>query len=159
MTEKENKKNKKKKLGVRNKPEKKRTVSDVKKKKEVLAKKVHGSVEPQKVATSVAKYVRTSPRKIRLVIDAIRGRKVQDALNILRFTPKRAAKTVEKVLNSAVANAENNHQMNPDDLYICKVHVDKGPTMMRWIPRAMGRASLIHKRTSHITVSVMEKGE
>lgn len=112
-----------------------------------------------KFATSIARHVRTSPRKLRLVVDAIRGRSVDDALSILKFTSKRAAKVVEKVLSSAVANAENNCKMNPDNLYIYRVYVDKGPTMKRWIPRAMGRASSIHKRTSHITVKIAERGE
>lgn len=112
----------------------------------------------RKPVRSVARYIRTSARKLRLVVDAIRGKKVKEALNILRFVPKQAAKEVEKVIKSAVANAENNFQLNADALFINRAFVDVGPTMKRFIPRAMGRASHIHKRTSHITIEVMEKG-
>lgn len=107
-------------------------------------------------ARAIARYVRTSPRKLRLVMDEIRGRKVEEAFKILKFTPKRAAKTLEKVLKSAVANAENNKQLDSGNLIVYKAYVDVGPTMKRWIPRAMGRASQIHKRTSHITFIVRE---
>jgi len=87
----------------------------------------------------------------------IRGKKVSDAQTILKFTPRFAADVIGKVLNSAVANAENNHHLNRERLYIAEAYVDQGPTMKRYMPRAQGRASLIHKRTSHITIVVAEK--
>ena len=108
-------------------------------------------------ARAVARFIRIAPRKARQVIDMIRGKKVSDAQTILKFTPRFAADVIGKVLNSAVANAENNHQMNRERLYISEAYVDQGPTMKRYMPRAQGRASLIHKRTSHITIVVAEK--
>lgn len=108
-------------------------------------------------AKAVAKYVRIAPRKARQVIDLIRGKKVSDAQTILKFTPRFAAEVIGKVLNSALANAENNHQLNRERLYISEAYVDQGPTMKRYMPRAQGRASLIHKRTSHITIVLAEK--
>jgi large subunit ribosomal protein L22 len=105
---------------------------------------------------AIARYVRTSPRKLRLVMDEVRGKPVEKALTILKFANKRAAKTLEKVLKSAVANAENNFHMSADSLYVHKAFVDVGPTIKRWIPRAMGRASAVHKRSSHITFIVKE---
>ena len=89
-------------------------------------------------------------------MDAVRGKAVGEALTILQFTPKRAARILEKVLNSAVANAENNFKMDRESLVICGAWVDQGPTAKRWIPRAQGRASGIHNRTSHITFVVKE---
>lgn len=106
---------------------------------------------------AVARYVRISPRKARLVIDLIRGKSVDEALAILRFTPRAASPVIEKVLRSAIANAEHNHNMNPGELVVEKAMVDEGPTMKRFRPRAQGRASRINKRTSHITVVVSEK--
>lgn len=108
---------------------------------------------------AVAKYIRISPRKVRQVADLIRGKKVGEAFAILKFTPKVAAAAIEKTLKSAVANAEHNHEMNADGLYISKIFIDQGPTLKRFKPRAMGRADLIRKRTSHITVIVSEKKE
>jgi len=110
-------------------------------------------------ARAVARYVRISPRKVRQVVDLIRGKKVSDAFAILQFTPKASAVPVMKVLKSAVANAEHNLDMNPDELYVTAAYVDQGPTLKRIRPRAMGRADLIRKRTSHITVVVGEKKE
>ncbi|AZR74723.1 50S ribosomal protein L22 [Anoxybacter fermentans] len=108
-------------------------------------------------ARAVARYVRISPRKARQVIDLIRGKDVGEALGILKNTPKKAARIIEKVLNSAVANAENNHDMVVEDLYVSKAYVDEGPTLKRYRPRAMGMATLIRKRTSHITIVVSER--
>ncbi|MDQ7823185.1 MAG: 50S ribosomal protein L22 [Candidatus Eremiobacteraeota bacterium] len=123
-------------------------------------KKTKQAADPEvtenREARAVARYVRTAPRKLRLVVDAIRGRQVEEALKILRFTPKRAAKVLEKVLKSAVANAENNLRLSADNLYVHKAFIDGGPVIKRWIPRAMGRASKVHKRTSHITFIVRE---
>jgi large subunit ribosomal protein L22 len=106
---------------------------------------------------AVARFVRIAPRKARQVIDLIRGKQVSDAQTILKFTPRFSADIIGKVLNSAVANAENNHKMNRDRLIVSEAYVDQGPTMKRYMPRAQGRASLIHKRTSHITIVLAEK--
>jgi large subunit ribosomal protein L22 len=110
-------------------------------------------------AKAIAKHVRISPRKVRHVVDLIRGKKVEEALAILRFTPKGSTEPVSKVLQSAVANAEHNLELSADDLYVTKIFVDQGPTMKRIMPRAMGRADRIRKRTSHITVVVGDKKE
>ena len=106
---------------------------------------------------AVARYIRIAPRKVRLVVDLIRGKQVGEALAILKHTPRAASPVVEKLLNSAIANAENNHEMDVNSLVVGKVFVDQGPTLKRFRPRAMGRASRIHKRTSHITVVLNEK--
>jgi large subunit ribosomal protein L22 len=105
---------------------------------------------------AVAKFVHVSPRKARLVADNIRGRTVPEARTILAFTPRAAAVDVEKVLRSAVANAEANHGLTGDDLVVAEVFVDEGPTIKRFQPRARGRVGRIHKRTCHITVKVAE---
>lgn len=110
-------------------------------------------------AKAIARYVRISPRKVRQVVDLIRGKKVSDALAILQFTPKAATEPVTKVLKSAVANAEHNYEMDADELFVTEIFVDQGPTLKRIRPRAMGRADQIRKRTSHITVVVGEKKE
>ncbi|SDC49372.1 50S ribosomal protein L22 [Shouchella lonarensis] len=110
-------------------------------------------------AKAVAKQVRIAPRKVRLVIDLIRGKQVGEAIAILKHTPKAASPVVEKLLNSAVANAEHNYEMEPNGLYISEVFVDEGPTLKRFRPRAQGRASRINKRTSHITLVVKETKE
>ncbi|MDG5788111.1 50S ribosomal protein L22 [Evansella sp. AB-P1] len=110
-------------------------------------------------AKAVVKQVRIAPRKVRLVVDLIRGKGVGEAISILRLTPKKASPVVEKLLNSAIANAEHNYEMEPDNLVISKVYVDEGVTLKRFRPRAMGRASRINKRTSHITVVLTEKKE
>ena len=108
-------------------------------------------------AKAVAKYVRIAPRKVRVVMDLIRGKKVADAFAILKFTPKVGAEAIEKVLKSAVANAENNFDMNVDNLYVSTCFVDQGPTMKRIHPRSRGQAFKILKRSSHITVAVGER--
>jgi large subunit ribosomal protein L22 len=110
-------------------------------------------------AKAVAKSVRIAPRKVRLVIDLIRGKKVGEAVAILRHTQRGASPVVEKVLNSAIANAEHNYEMNTDNLVVSEAFVNEGATMKRFRPRAMGRASQINKRTSHITVVVSEQKE
>jgi large subunit ribosomal protein L22 len=108
-------------------------------------------------AKAVAKYIRIAPRKIRIVMDLIRGKKVADAFAILKFTPKVGADVIEKVLKSAVANAEHNFDMNVDNLYVSEAFVDQGPTMKRIHPRSRGQAFKILKRSSHVTVVVKEK--
>ena len=105
---------------------------------------------------ATAKYLRVGPRKARYVVDMVRGRKAEEALGILRFTPKKAARMVHKVLSSAVANASQRQDVDVDTLYIKKIYVDEGPTLKRWRPRAMGRATRILKRTSHVTVVLDE---
>ncbi|MCM6795850.1 50S ribosomal protein L22 [Levilactobacillus brevis] len=110
-------------------------------------------------AQATAKTVRIAARKVRLVIDLIRGKSVAEALAILQFTPRGASPVVAKVLNSAVANAENNFDLDRQDLVVSKAYVNEGPTLKRFRPRAKGSASPINKRTSHITVVVSEKEE
>jgi ribosomal protein L22 len=104
-----------------------------------------------------AKYVRTSARKARLVCDHIRGKDVTQARAILAFTPRAAAKDWAKLLESAVANAEHNHELVGEDLKITAVYADEGPTLKRYRPRAMGRATRIRKRTSHLTITLTPK--
>ena len=104
-----------------------------------------------------AKYVRCAPRKARLVVDHIRGKSVEDARAILSTTPRAAARDVLKLLDSAIANAENNHELVADELKISKVYVDEGPTLKRFQPRAQGRATRIRKRTSHMTILLTTK--
>lgn len=104
-----------------------------------------------------ARHVRISPRKVRQVINLIRGKGVAEASNILKLTPKKASTIVEKVLRSAVANAEHNHELDADELVVAKAYVDEGPTMKRIRPRAQGRAARIRRRTSHVTIVVGEK--
>ncbi|CAI6086149.1 50S ribosomal protein L22 [Paenibacillus sp. JJ-100] len=108
-------------------------------------------------AKAHAKFIRIAPRKVQLVVDLIRGKQVGEAVAILRHTPKSASPVVEKLLNSAIANAEHNYSMDVNNLVISQAYVNQGPTMKRFRPRAMGRASRINKRTSHITLVVSEK--
>ncbi len=108
-------------------------------------------------ALARARFVRISPKKARLVIDRIRGKPVEEARRILAFSPKKAARIIRKVLESAVANAVNNFEMDEDALWVVKAYVDEGPRMRRLKPRAFGRADIIQRRTSHITVVVAEK--
>ena len=103
-----------------------------------------------------AKFIRTSPRKARMVTDLIRGKGVEEALNILGFTKKASAKVIAKLLKSAVADADQMKNLNVDTLFIKQITVDQGPTMKRYRPRAMGRATMIRKRMSHITVVLEE---
>ncbi len=110
-------------------------------------------------ARATAKYVRVAPRKARLVVDQIRNKSVDKALELLQFNNRAAAVPVAKVVNSAVANAENNHGMRGADLVIARAYVDEGPTIKRFRPRAKGSASRINKRTSHITVVVAPRKE
>ena len=108
-------------------------------------------------ARAYLRGVRISPRKVQIVIDLIRGKQVDDALAILMYTPKSAAPVVEKLLNSAIANAENNLEMSRENLYVAEVYANQGPTLKRWWARSHGRADMIHKRTSHITVVLDQK--
>jgi len=108
-------------------------------------------------AKAVAKFVRVSPRKTRLVAENIKGKGVEDALNILRFTPKKSAEILSKVLFSAISNAEQMPGVDVDSLIVDTVMINEGPTWKRIQPRAMGRAYRIRKRTSHITIVVKEQ--
>ena len=107
--------------------------------------------------TATAKYIRIAPRKVRIVMNLVRGKSVADALAIMKFTPKVGADAVEKVLRSAIANAENNFDMDVDRLFISSAFVDQGPTLKRIHPSSRGQAFKILKHTSHITVAVNEK--
>ena len=108
-------------------------------------------------AKAMARTVRVSPRKTRLVLDLIRGKNVADAIVILKFTAIKAARIVEKTLNSAIANAENNFGLEKANLVVSEAFANEGPTMKRFRPRAKGSASPINKRTTHVTVVVSEK--
>ncbi len=101
---------------------------------------------------ATAKYIRISTRKVKAVIDLIRGKSVREAEAILLYTPKSATEPVAKLLKSVVANAENNLDLNREELYVAEIYANQGPTLKRYRPRAHGRASSIRKRTSHITV-------
>ncbi len=113
--------------------------------------------EPLPVVRAQAKYVRSSARKARLVCDHIRGKSVVEARAILAVTPRAIARDWSKLLESAVANAEHNHELVGEDLYVKAVHADEGPTIKRFRPRAMGRATPIRKRTSHLTILLTPK--
>jgi large subunit ribosomal protein L22 len=114
---------------------------------------------PANAALAQAKYVRMTPMKCRRVLDVVRGMPVQEALDVLRFQPQAASEPIGKVLASAVANAENNKQLDPRTLFVSQAYVDEGPTLKRFRPRAQGRAYRIRKRTSHITVVVQARPE
>jgi large subunit ribosomal protein L22 len=114
-------------------------------------------VETPREVHAQARYVRMSPRKARLVAEHIRGRSVPEARAVLAFTPKEAAGVLEKILQSAVSNAEANHGIAEDRLYITEAYVDGGPVMKRWRARARGRVARIRKRTCHITVKLTER--
>ena len=122
-------------------------------KQKAAARKANADKRPR----AVAKYVRVSPRKVQIVIDLIRGKQVDDALAILMDTPKSAAPVVEKLLNSAIANAENNLEMSRENLYVAEVYANQGPTLKRYWARSHGRADLIKKHTSHITIGLDQK--
>ena len=108
-------------------------------------------------ARAIAKYVRMSPMKVGVVLDLIRGKNVNEAFAILQYTPKDAAVVINKVLKSAVANAENNHDLNVENLYVAETFVGAGPTLKRFRPMDLGKSFRINKRTSHITVVVKER--
>jgi large subunit ribosomal protein L22 len=109
--------------------------------------------------TAKSKYIRQSPYKLRLVLNLIRGLPVSEALDILKFTKRKASDEITKVIQSAMANAENNFGLNSSDLYISKAIADEGPTLKRFRPRARGRAGRINKRTSHLIIELASTGE
>ncbi len=108
-------------------------------------------------AKAIAKTVRVAPRKARLVADLVRGKDVKEAQAILMFTPRAASPLISKVLNSAIANAEHNLNLNVDDLFVKEIYINEGVRLKRLLPRAKGQGDIIQKRTSHITVVVAEK--
>ena len=108
-------------------------------------------------AKATLKFARISSRKVKIVADLIRGKDVDEALAIVKFTPKASSEIIEKLLKSAIANAENNNGMDPENLYIAECYANKGPTMKRIKPRAQGRAYRIEKRMSHITLVLNER--
>lgn len=115
-------------------------------------------LEPALVRAT-AKYVRVSPRKARLVADQVRGKHIDEARALLQFSPRSVADEISKVIESAAANAEANHDLIGDEMVIAEIRVDEGPTLKRFRPRAMGRATPIHKRTSHISVALTPEDE
>lgn len=110
-------------------------------------------------AKAVARTVRIAPRKAKLIIDLIQKKDVGEAIAILKYTNKSASPVIEKLIKSAIANAEHNYEMDAEDLFVAEAYVNEGPTLKRFRPRAQGRASAINKRTSHITVVLTEKKE
>ena len=110
-----------------------------------------------KEANATLKYARISARKVKIVADLIRGKDVDEALAIVKFTPKASSEIIEKLLKSAIANAENNHEMKAENLYVAEIYANQGPTLKRISPAAKGSAVRIRKRTSHITIVLKER--
>ena len=108
-------------------------------------------------ASATLKYARISSRKVKIVADLIRGKDVEEALAIVKFTPKASSEIIEKLLKSAIANAENNHGMKSNNLYVAEIYANQGPTLRRIRPAAKGSAVRIRKRTSHITIVLKER--
>jgi ribosomal protein L22 len=111
------------------------------------------------IVRASARYVRTAPRKVRLVADQVRGLQIDRARALLQFSPRSAAQDISKLIDSAAANAENNHDLVADDMKVMEITVDEGPTLRRYRPRALGRATRINKRTSHISVALTPEEE
>ena len=122
-------------------------------KEKAAARKANADKRPR----ATAKYIRVTPRKVKIVVDLIRGKQVDQALAILAYTPKSAAPYVEKLLNSAIANAENNLEMDRSSLYVAEAYANQGPTLKRYWARSHGRADMIKKHTSHITIVLDQK--
>ena len=116
-------------------------------------------LEEPVLVRATAKYVRVSPRKARLIADQVRGKHIDDARSLLQFSPRTAADDIAKVIESAAANAEANHELIGDEMVVAEIRVDEGPTLKRFRPRAMGRATPIHKRTCHISVALTPEDE
>lgn len=110
-----------------------------------------------KEARATLKFARISARKVKIVADLVRGKDVDEALAIMKFTPKASSEVLEKLLKSAIANAENNHEMKHENLYVAEIFANQGPTLKRIRPAAKGSAVRIRKRTSHITIVLKEK--
>ena len=111
----------------------------------------------EKEARATLKYSRISARKVKIVADLVRGKDVDEALAIIKFTPKASSEILEKLLKSAIANAENNHDMKHENLYVAEIYANQGPTLKRIRPAAKGSAVRIRKRTSHVTIVLREK--
>ena len=122
-------------------------------KEKAAARKANADKRPR----ATAKYIRVTPRKVKIVVDLIRGKQVDQALAILAYTPKSAAPYVEKLLNSAIANAENNLEMDRSSLYVAEAYANQGPTLKRYWARSHSRADMIKKHTSHITIVLDQK--
>ena len=122
-------------------------------KEKAAARKANADKRPR----ATAKYIRVTPRKVKIVVDLIRGKQVDQALAILAYTPKSAAPYVEKLLNSAIANAENNLEMDRSSLYVAEAYANQGPTLKRYWARSHGRADMIKKHTSHVSIVLDQK--
>jgi ribosomal protein L22 len=114
---------------------------------------------PPPMVRASARYVRTAPRKVRLVADQVRGLHIDKARALLQFSPRGAARDIAKLIDSAASNAENNHELVADEMKVVEITVDEGPTLRRYRPRALGRATRINKRTSHISVALSPEEE
>ena len=123
--------------------------------KQKVKEEVREEVTPQAVAT--LRYARISSRKVKIVADLLRGKDIDEALAIVKFAPKASAEIIEKLLKSAIANAENNHNMTHSKLYVAEIYANQGPTLKRIRPAAKGSAVRIRKRTSHITIVLKER--
>jgi ribosomal protein L22 len=133
---------------------KKRTLKKAKAKKEPAKKAAPKAPAAPPVVRASARYVRIAPRKARLIADQVRGLHIEKARALLQFSPRGAAEDIHKLIDSAAANAENNHDLIGDEMRVSSITVDEGPTLKRYRPRAQGRATPIHKRTSHIAVAL-----
>jgi ribosomal protein L22 len=127
-------------------------MAEAKTKTKTKPKRRKQEVEDLPTVRASAKYVRISPRKARLIADQVRGLDIEKARALLEFSPRGAARDIQKLINSAAANAENNHDLIGDEMRVSEIRVDEGPTLKRFRPRALGRATPIHKRTCHISV-------
>ena len=136
------------------KPAKKASKKAAKAKKEPAKKAAPKAPAAPPVVRASARYVRIAPRKARLIADQVRGLHIEKARALLQFSPRGAAEDIHKLIDSAAANAENNHDLIGDEMRIATITVDEGPTLKRYRPRAQGRATPIHKRTSHIAVAL-----
>ena len=134
--------------------EKRRSEKSCKAKKEPAKKAAPKAPVAPPVVRASARYVRIAPRKARLIADQVRGLHIEKARALLQFSPRGAAEDIHKLIDSAAANAENNHDLIGDEMRVSSITVDEGPTLKRFRPRAMGRATPIHKRTSHIAVAL-----
>jgi ribosomal protein L22 len=143
-----------KKPAAKKEPKKPAAKKDSKAKKEPAKKAAPKAPAAPPVVKAKARYVRIAPRKARLIADQVRGLHIEQARALLQFSPRGAAQDIHKLINSAAANAENNHDLVGDEMRVASITVDEGPTLRRYRPRAMGRATPINKRTSHIAVAL-----
>jgi ribosomal protein L22 len=148
------KKDKAEKKDAEKKPRRAKKAAKAEEKKPAPSRRRPRDPEELPVVRASAKYVRVAPRKARLIADQVRGMHIEKARALLQFSPRGAAEDIQKLINSAAANAENNHDLVGDEMRITTITVDEGPTLRRFRPRALGRATPINKRTSHITVAL-----